>query len=158
MDWLDELPAAYLSLGPGGTDPEPPTSPGDQDWEAPERFDDDDYYHPDAEFEMRSIETDGGHGHQACYDIDGDFIPSGVSAGTADLVHNSHKVLDPTHKDEDVFPFIRAAQLDGNPVDAYDFVPLHLNRPMMYEGDNIEEYLRLRPPIPNGKPLLAPRP
>ncbi|MGD9873042.1 MAG: hypothetical protein AB7T27_02110 [Kiritimatiellia bacterium] len=152
--WLEELPAAYSSLATGNTNPEPATCTN-QLWDDVGSFDEEDYYHPGASFEMRSVETPGGHGHQACYTDAGVIITSGVSSGTADYVKPD--ILTWTdHRDLDVLPFVRAAQLDGNPVSANDFAPDSLDRPMMYEGSKLQQYLQVRPPVPNSKELLTP--
>ena len=152
MAWLAELPAAYSALGLNNTDPEPGNCTT-QHWEEPTPIDS--YYHPGAAFEMRSIQTPHGHGHQACYDNEGNLIRTGVSAGTADNRHYSN-YIEPSHVSEDVLPFVRAAQLDGNPVWVNNLVPTNLNRPMMHNGSHLQQYLNLRPPIPNSKPLLPP--
>ncbi|MGD9611793.1 MAG: hypothetical protein AB7V22_02705 [Kiritimatiellia bacterium] len=155
--WLAELPAAYSSITFNAFgDPEYP-EPGtctNEYWEGSvEPLDS--YYHPGATFQMRSEETPGGHGHQVCYTGAGAIITSGVAAGTADSHHHSD-YWPPSHVTVDVLPFVRAAQLDGNPVFVNDLVPTNFNRPMMYEGAHLQQYLQLRPPMPNSKPLLTP--
>jgi len=151
--WLAELPAAYSSLAAGNANPEPGTCTP-QYWENSVATLGS-YFHPGAALEMRSDETPGGHGHQACYTGAGGLITSGVAAGTADSHHKSD-IITPSHRTEDVLPFVRAAQLDGNPVWVNDLLPFDLNRPMIYEGSHLQQYLQLRPPIPNSKPLLTP--
>ena len=144
--WLAELPAVHSSLGAGNSDPEPG---------APDQWEDVDpinnNYHYAATFEIRSIETAGGHGHQACY-VDGDLVEDDgngdqteerlASSGTADFEHPSDFVFPPTHFSEDVQPFIRAAQLDGNPVDG----AFNLNHPLIRLGSNLQSYYDRRPP------------
>lgn len=155
--WLAELPAAYGSItfdtSGDPEDPEPGTCTNEY-WEDSVATLDS-YFHPGATYETRSEETPGGHGHQACYTGPGGIITSGVAAGTADSHHKSD-IITPSHRTEDVLPFVRAAQLDGNPVWVNDLFPFDLNRPMMYEGSHLQQYLQLRPPIPNSKPLLTP--
>ena len=56
-----------------------------------------------------------GHGHQACYDANGFLITTGVAAGSADFVAPTKRGGFIGHQAEDVHPFIRALQLDGNP-------------------------------------------
>jgi hypothetical protein len=154
--WMDALPAAYQALGTDNSDPEPPgqpTSCDPQRWDAPDSLSS--YYHPGAAFEMRSIPEASRAGHQACYDGNGDLITIGVSAGSADRVGPDADASD--HRDADVLPFIWAAQLDGNPVEPnWVLAPTNLDRPMIHEGTRIGQYLNLRRPIPNAKPLLAP--
>jgi hypothetical protein len=153
--WLAELPAAYSALPAGNGNPEPVTCTN-QYWEGVDVIES--FYHPGAGFEMRSEETPNGHGHQACYTGGaggGTLITSGVAAGSADSHHYSD-IFTPSHRTEDVLPFVLAAQLDGNPVWVNDLFPMNLNRPMMYEGNHLQQYMQVRPPIPNNKPFLAP--
>ena len=106
---------------------------------------------------MRSIPQADGSGHQTCYRANGELITTGVSAGSADRVSPVYTDTRLLHRNLDVWPFIWAAQLDGNPVEATAvLVPVYLNRPMMHQGPRIGQYLNLRRPIPNAKPLLAP--
>ena len=142
--WLGELPAVHGSLGPDNSDPEP-GAPGQ--WGGVNGLNNN--YHYSAAFEMRSVETAGGHGHQTCYDGDGNLIEddgagdqSRASCGTADAQHWSDVLWPPTHFTDDVQPFIRAAQLDGNPVDGVGA----LNNPLIRWGPNLQAYLNRRPP------------
>ena len=153
--WLAELPAMYNRLavttnwlgtiGLNG-DPEPSTT---NLWASPSGLGA--FIHHTAKWEMRSRETVGGHGHQACYDTNGVIILSGVSAGTADfgcaVGYNS------VHITQDVDPFIRALQLDGNPCLRSTW---NLTHALIFEGDNIAKYQVCRPAVPNKKPRLAP--
>lgn len=153
--WLTELPVAYLSLAQNNGNPEPNNCEHLfwQDWGV-RRLNS--YFHGNATFDMRSAQTPGGHGHQACYTTDGEFITSGFSAGTADFRHYSH-YFTRAHATLDVLPFIRAAQLDGNPVTANSkLAPTNMTHPLVYEGVNINTYLRLRPTLPSAEPLLNP--
>ncbi len=145
--WLGELPAVHGSLGANNTDPEPGAP---EQWGGVEALGNN--YHYNAAFEMRSVETDGGHGHQTCYDAAGNLIEDdGVgdqieerraSCGTADAHHWTDMIFLPTHFSDDVQPFIRAAQLDGNPVDGV----AALNNPLIRWGANLQTYLSRRPP------------
>ena len=76
------------------------------------------FLHHDAKYEMRSKPTSGGHGHQAMYNIGGQLITAPIAAGTADLYAPFDSLGIPSsaksHRDQDVYPFIRALQLDGN--------------------------------------------
>jgi uncharacterized protein (DUF2141 family) len=152
--WLAELPATYSSLAGGTGDPEPGACTN-QLWE--NTVGNVNYYHPGATFELRSEETSGGHGHQACYTNGGAFISSGVAAGSADRSHYSNLIpFSTSHRILDVLPFVSAAQLDGNPVSANDLFPTNLDRPMMYEGVRLQQYLQVRPAVANNKsPLTA---
>lgn len=164
--WLQLLPPPFESialtvstnlfgtLSTNAVDPEPN---GDF-WYPPTSINT--YLHPAAMFEMRSYPVTGGHGHQACYDANGILIRSGVSAGTADFVSPYVKVLwgaittlNPSteHREQDVYPFIRALQLDGNPcLPQTRLVPKTLDRPMIYQGPHLNAYLQCRPPLPTG--------
>lgn len=104
--------------------------------------------HPGAEYEMRSEMLNGGHGHQAMYDAAGNLIPGGVGAGTADRAHHSRADM---HRDLDILPFIWAAQLDANPVEA-NFIPLDgpflgLTKILVHQGLHLRQYLEVRPPM-----------
>ena len=121
------------------------------------------FLHHDAKYEMRSKPTSGGHGHQAMYNIGGQLITAPIAAGTADLyapfdsrgIPSSAK----SHRDQDVYPFIRALQLEGNPVHKISSavglgmvdVPTNLNRPCIYKGDKTDKYIERRPVLPTGK-------
>ena len=154
--WLEELPAVYSALGrvPAGggrdrlVDPEPgSTNLWHSGIETPGAF-----MHHFATYQMRSQTTPGGHGHQACYGSFGGIILSGVSAGTADFRSPLWHTFMP-HVNEDVDPFIRALQLDGNPCHQTWW---SLDHAMIHQGGYVGKYLQCRPAIPNKKPLLAP--
>ena len=166
--WLQTLPPPFESIeirvstntfgsvSTNAIDPNPKGSP--RLWRKPEKINS--YFHPGAAWEMRSYPVAGGHGHQACYDKNGILIRSGVSAGTADFVStvNSSGRIMPSvgHRNEDVWPFIRAAQLDGNPCLPNSVtVPTDFKRPMMFQGSHLDMYLKVRPPLPTG---TRPRP
>jgi len=94
---------------------------------------------------MRSVEVAGGHGNQACYGADGKLITSGIAGGTADYrVGNKSNVR--THVREDVYPFLRAVWLDGNP--GKRTTMNNITRPCLYEGDYIIKYIQCRPITP----------
>jgi len=113
-------------------------------------------YHYNAAFQIRSIRTAGGHGHQTSYDGDGDLIEDDgagdqaeerlAACGSADGRY-WFDVWPPNHWTDDVKPFIRAAQLDGNPVDGFDA----LNNPLIRLGPNVQAYLARRPPHTGNK-------
>jgi len=111
------------------------------------------YMHHDARFEMRSHPITGGHGHQACYDAEGVLITNGIAAGSADLwaPYNSWNIPYPNdnHLKHDVKPFIRALQLDGNPVHPTD-IYRNLTRPCIHKGKNTDKYVERRPVLPKG--------
>ena len=130
------------------------------DWFEPEPVDPGNYLHHGAAFEIRSIPVPGRHGHQATYREDGTLITNTIAAGTADFAAPSPKtdvfqLLD--HRKEDVLPFVRALQLDGNPClpdnglsTATELVPRNLSRPALFEGQNTRRYIELRPTLPTG--------
>ncbi len=153
--WLSELPKVFNALGTGNTNPEDsncnpkrwisPSSPGEN-------------FHFNAAKEMRSQKTASGHGHQACYDSIGNLITGGdsladlASAGTADL---AVPVTTPgstlfDHVDYDVWPFIHAAQLDGNPIYGGTAAPTSLNHTLIRIGPNLQKYYQFRPPLTSG--------
>jgi len=148
-NWLNELPPVYSELNddPGDIDPEPPEC-DPQQWRGVKTGDDlPRFYHFNASFEMRSVATAGAHGHQACYAADGNLIvpvegdiATLASSGTAD--HRAPTVP-PTlgHPIHDVWPFIRAAQMDGNPIDGLE----NLNHPLIRIGAHLQDYYDRRP-------------
>ncbi|MGI6391111.1 MAG: binary toxin-like calcium binding domain-containing protein [Kiritimatiellia bacterium] len=156
ISWTTNLPRPFASITiniSNGTtnavDPEPnPFGIGGR-WHAPEAKNT--FLHHDAKYEMRSKPTSGGHGHQAMYNIGGQLITAPIAAGTADLyapfdsrgIPSSAK----SHRDQDVYPFIRALQLDGNPVLPTD-INRNLNRPCIYRGPNTDKYVERRPVLP----------
>lgn len=98
---------------------------------------------------MRSKKTNGGHANQACYKSDGQLELSGVNAGTADYRSTDYGFFAIPHRNADVYPFIRALQLDGNPVRPTSItVPTDLDHPLMFQGGYIEQYLFCRPITP----------
>ena len=111
-------------------------------------------------FEIRSVPQPGAHGHQATYRADGALITNTIAAGTADFAAPSPKIYPrrlSRHRENDVLPFIRALQLDGNPClpdnglsAATELVPRNLNRPALFEGQNTRRYIEHRPPFPTG--------
>lgn len=112
------------------------------------------YLHHDAKYEMRSGPVSGGYGHQATYNTNGILIELSIAAGTADISapFYANDVLRPgwTHLEQDVKPFLRALQLDGNPVHPTD-IKRNLNRPCIYKGDKTGKYVEKRPVLPTGK-------
>ena len=150
LSWLSELPKVYEYINIiSGTAEEPePVDCDPENWYPVQTAST--YFHPDAFFEMRSISTNGGHGHQAAYSQSGQLILSGVSAGTADkrapssLLFGSTDVIDPfPHVNEDVIPFMWALHLDGNPVEQDTTT---LTRPIFHSGAFVDKYLEVRPP------------
>ena len=161
MGWLQELPPLYkrfqfteegiISPELVPDDPEPSNC-------SPQRWgdvgDSNTYYHPDGYYKMRSKKTPNDHGHQAIYNGFAGVIRSGVSAGSADRKAAFPENFNPfLHVDADVTPFIWAAQLDGNPVEANGTT---MTAPMLHEGAYLNRYLEVRPPIANSKPELNP--
>ena len=94
---------------------------------------------------MRSRSVAGGHGNQACYGADGKLITHGIAGGTADYkVGNKSNVR--THVREDVYPFLRAVWLDGNP--GKRTTMNNITRPCLYESNYIIKYIQCRPITP----------
>ncbi|MBO7223415.1 MAG: hypothetical protein J6V70_04710, partial [Kiritimatiellae bacterium] len=109
------------------------------------------YLHNNASYEMRT-ETPLTQGNQSCYDANGVIITNTIAAGTADRYapYDDWGWVRPSfkHRDYDVYPFLRAIQLDGNPcAPNSNFKPTNLNRPCIYQGDNLNKYLQCRPTI-----------
>ena len=135
-------------------------SAASSNWNPPEIFSTNNFMHPKAVYELRSKPVSGGHGHQATYDAQGNLITESIKAGTADIASPSERRKlgrVSTHKYEDVHPYIRALQLDGNPIHPDNalgiitrFAPRNLSRPPLRVGPFTEQYLQLRPPVPTG--------
>lgn len=135
------ISGSSFSAGPGGTG----------SWSQPDRVPADSYMHHNAAFEMRTNES-ATEGNQATYDASGNLITSGIMAGTADRFapYNGSGLLrlNFNHRDNDVYPYIHALQIDGNPVTpTSDFKPTALKHPALHQGANIIKYLECRPTI-----------
>jgi hypothetical protein len=146
--WIKGLPKPYSSieinfLG-GVEDPEPaPLKCFPQRWESRTlefQWILTKIFHPGAEHEFRSLSV-GTHRHQATYNAGGGLIRSGLGAGSADF---SSGILD--HLRDDVKPFVRAAQLDGNPVELTD-AGLSLTRQLAIQGTELGFYSVYRPAL-----------
>lgn len=154
--WTASLPKPYASIvvtNGVAVDPEPPGPDGKPGtWDAPHKIDPSSYLHHNAVWEMRTT-SDETHGNQATYDGNGNLIRSTIAAGTADhfgpYAADGKAKWSKRHRNEDVWPYIRALQLDGNPVRVPGLVgiPTKISRPCLVQGPNTETYLRLRPTI-----------
>ena len=97
-------------------------------------------------------ETPLTQGNQACYSVNGVIITNTIAAGSADRYapydNNGDIVLNFNHRNFDVYPFLRAIQLDGNPcIPNKIFAPTNLDRPCLYQGSFLNKYLECRPTI-----------
>ena len=157
QDWTINLPQVYESLSFSTNssqqvllvDPEP-GSPNL--WGTPHPINS--YLHHNARYEMRSGPVNGA-GNQATYDTNGALITESIAAGTADIFAPYDATDNPriglSHMTQDVYPFIRALQLDGNPVrPKIKEFPTDLNRPCIFKGVNVESYISRRPIHPSG--------
>ncbi|MCL1919606.1 MAG: hypothetical protein FWG50_00785 [Kiritimatiellaeota bacterium] len=162
MAWTLTLPPPFASIIVNGNtpvDPEPPIGFWNDSgvWHKPEPKNT--YLHHNAPFEMRSKPVTGGHGHQAMYDTNGLLIETTIAAGTADFVSPDGPNSARRHRNFDVYPYIRALQLDGNPVRSVSAAiglgvvdaPTNLDRPCIYQGDYTDSYIERRPVLPTGK-------
>ncbi len=160
--WATTLPKPYSSIRLSTNSVTKAVTPIDPEPGAPNLWSEpiahSTYLHHDAVYEMRSAtDTSSAHGHQATYDAQGRLIRSGIAAGTADFRRPYMSVFGSTetfpnwtyHLEQDVKPFIRALQLDGNPVVPKDHYQ-NLNRQCLYVGAFTEAYLALRPVTPSG--------
>ena len=146
LGWIAALPKPYRTIKNANGelfDPEP-DNPGY--WSEPSSINS--YLHHNASYEMRT-ETTLTQGNQACYDSNGVIITNTIAAGTADRYapYNSWGIpmSARSHRNEDVYPFLRAIQIDGNPCapDIY-FTPTNLDRPCLYQGEYLNKYLECR--------------
>ena len=126
-------------------------------WNQPRRFENCEWMHHDAVFEIRSKPVAGGHGHQATYRENGTLITSTIAAGSADKRAPEFPNGLWNHRKWDVLPYIRALQLDGNPVKPANqtgafphLVPRFLSFPSLFQGASSSSYLLCRPTIPTG--------
>jgi hypothetical protein len=116
--------------------------------------------HPKAVYELRASSLFNEHGHQATYDAQGNIITESIKAGTADFSTPYPVIIGwrpINHRENDVHPYIRALQLDGNPVLPIDksggvsiSFPRNLNRPPLRVGPFTQQYLDRRPTTPSG--------
>lgn len=153
-NWQASLPSLYGSLGAlPDIDPEFELGTGgvcDPDrWKPPFVFgvgiiEFSGSYHPGAVFGMRSEPISGGHGHQATYDINGLLITDPkLGAGSVDKFSPE---FGDSHINADVLPFVRAAQLDGNPVEAFlNAIPIRMEGKLLHFGTHLQRYFELRP-------------
>ena len=154
IGWTQNLPKVYSTVNIDGTTPQDPEPDASQRWQTPHTYSK--HYHPGASYEMRSEEVlPGEHGHQACYQISGNIITSGLGAGTADRSHWSNMTGATSHVQLDVLPFIRACQLDGNAVVGV-WLNSNLNQAPMYAGSNANKYLEVRPILAEANRQIAP--
>ncbi len=155
LNWTLTLPSPPAELQ-GGRLP----SWCDPRWKQADPFEAGYFMHHDACFEIRTMELAGGHGHQATYRADGTLIAESIAAGTADYVAPCFSwdewIVD-NHRREDVVPYVRALQLDGNPAvpaNMTDISPflflLNISRPAIYQGNNVQKYMQCRPSLPTG--------
>ena len=146
LAWVATLPRPYASLtyttnfaGVISASIPAPTSPNR--WDNPDPTDGNLLHHA-AKFSMRSVTVPGGHTNQACYDEYGQLIRSGISGGTADFAAGNFWHVR-SHVREDVYPFLHAVRLDGNPGEK---TPMNnITRPCLYEGEYIDKYIECRP-------------
>ena len=145
--WLETLPSPFHAIVVDNNDNiEDPEPAAPNLWEAPRRVRQQSFLHHDAVYEMRSRAIIDGHGHQATYNATGGIITVTIAAGTADFASPTSQWRLRQHIIEDVNPYIRALQLDGNPC-----IPNYrndLNRPCLYEKTHVEFYFQVRPPQP----------
>lgn len=154
ISWTLTLPRPYSSIAVVSGSPQDPEPGVPRLWGTPHSINS--YLHHDARFEMRSVPIGSvGYGHQATYDSTGVLITDAIAAGTADIFapYDAHGMLRPsrTHREQDVLPFIESLQLDGNPIKPnLVWKPTNLNRPCIYKGQYIDQYISKRPVLPTG--------
>ena len=157
ISWTTNLPRPFASItiniSNGITNIVDPEPAAPKRWGKPHPINS--YLHHDAKYEMRSGPIAGGYGHQATYDANGVLIETPIAAGTADIAapYYANDVLrartGDKHLTQDVQPFLRALQLDGNPVLPRD-IYRNLTRPCIYKGPYTDKYIKNRPVLPTG--------
>ena len=147
LQWTAALPQAFSNVAIPNAVPTDPESGYPNQWKRPSIVSS--YLHHNAKYEMRS-EPVSSHGRQATYNSGGELIVSTIAAGTADMVSPAHNAS--SHKYRDVHPFLRALQLDGNPILPVPLalMPFDITRPCIYQGVNTDTYISRRPTIPTG--------
>jgi len=153
LSWLKRLPPVYSALGSSASGPEPGNC-RTKYWFKVERIHN--QFHPGGAFQMRSIPTPHGHGHQAVYGADRKLIREGPGKGSADKsapTFPGFGVL--RHVNWDVRPFVWAAQLDGNPVNPKLFYQ-DLDGPLIRAGEHIDGYFWVRPALVGTTPEVPP--
>jgi hypothetical protein len=150
ISWTTNLPPPHASISFVDGEAQDPEDGAPNQWSPPDGINPLSYLHHDARFEMRTWIA-GESGNQAAYAEDGSLISSSIAAGTADR-HGPYDEdgdvrLNTNHRNHDVYPFIRALQLDGNPVfiTGWDKWPEALNRPCLHEGSAVGMYIARRP-------------
>ena len=149
--WIKKLPPVYSSLSRGHSDPEHPPGGGkcpNDEWKGVNNRPASNNYHYVAEWEMRSKTTSNGHRHQACYLKNDKLIEANLNSephrlASAGTVDKKGGVL--AHVAADVEPFIRAAQLDGNPVEP-EALASRISQPLIIVGNALKAYYKRRPP------------
>ena len=121
-------------------------------WSRPRPILPSEHLHHDAKYELRS-ETVEQNGNQATYDANGNLVTVTIAAGTADYFQpfDYWGNLRPNygHRNEDVYPYIRALQLDGNPgVPTSVAFPKTITHPCLRQGNEANKYLYCRPCVP----------
>jgi hypothetical protein len=121
-------------------------------WSSPREFGNADFMHHTAKYEIRT-EISSQFGNQATYDESGAIITNSIAAGTADFFgpYNAlgYATRAISHKEMDVFPFLQALQLDGNPGSPSPLkdAPRKITHPCLRTGDHLTSYLFCRPCI-----------
>ena len=106
--------------------------------------------HHNATYELRT-EISGQHGNQATYDAAGHIITTTIAAGTADWYGPYGPLGTPddalSHRNWDVYSYLQALQLDGNPGVGvpWSWKPSNLSRPCLRQGENLNKYIHCRP-------------
>ena len=161
ISWTTNLPKPFARITlstnttTGAVTPVAPESGEPNIWNVPQAINT--FLHHDAAYEMRSHPITGGHGHQAMYSIGGKLIVTPIAAGSADLFApydaDGTPQVNTNHRNHDVYPFIRALQLDGNPIQKVGKIgwidaPRNIDRPAIFKGSNINKYIERRPVLP----------
>ncbi len=151
LAWLNDLPPPPLHLS--DRQAEVTFNNNTWHWSAPDNGVFNTFLHHTARTELRTATGTFNtltSGHQACYDENGNLITQGLSAGTADRYSPEHNLLiKRKHRNSDVYPYLQALQLEGNPVTPNDLtIPRRLDRPAMRMSENsfLTRYLECRPP------------
>ena len=178
FNWTTNLPQVYSKIRYDSNFEAFHPEPNSPVWEKPERKTS--LLHHNTGFvraEMETKQLDGEYSNQAWYDENGNLIETPFFAGRPKKFgrNNPEDRHFINYNKEEIYPFLYAAQLDGNPVHGFfheedapiwqvsygDFgtfnamgqkiyVFQNLTRPCIHMGDNTHVYLGKRPPHPTG--------
>ncbi|MDA7952181.1 MAG: hypothetical protein MPJ24_11930, partial [Pirellulaceae bacterium] len=92
-------------------------------------------YHPNAVYEIRTLDKYNGSGQQCTYDKKGKLITHGFDVGTEDKAWPSGLPYS-DHSYQDVQPYDWAMELDGYPTEPKKYLKMYLEVRRQNNGNN----------------------